>query len=154
MQITKKSSSESETESVGEYIGSRLRGGEVIELRSDIGGGKTVFTRGLVRGAGSSDNVNSPTFTITKEYLVPDNDKLKRIVHADMYRLQDPGVMSYELADVHDAQSVLVVEWADIVENVLPPERMIVEIETLADGTRKLLLQTPGRMDYLVQEFA
>ena len=57
-----------QTELIAVAIGKRLRGGEMIELVSDLGGGKTTFTRGLARGAGSSDVVSSPTFTISKVY--------------------------------------------------------------------------------------
>lgn len=148
------SQAESETEAIGELVGARLRGGEVIELQSDIGGGKTVFTRGLARGAGSVDVVSSPTFTITKEYTVPNHQPLQRIVHADMYRLQDPGVMRHELADAVDAHSALVVEWADIVQDVLPDERLVVQITQQSDGSRLVSLTAPHSLEYLLKGIA
>lgn len=60
--------SASATETLGEAMGKRLRGSEVIELVSDLGGGKTTFVRGLARGLGSTDKVSSPTFTISQVY--------------------------------------------------------------------------------------
>jgi tRNA threonylcarbamoyladenosine biosynthesis protein TsaE len=57
-----------QTENIAHLIGARLRGGEVIELVSDLGGGKTTFTRGLADGAGSKDIVASPTFIVSKVY--------------------------------------------------------------------------------------
>jgi tRNA threonylcarbamoyladenosine biosynthesis protein TsaE len=91
-----KTSGPDETVAFGERIGARLRGGEVIDLSSDLGGGKTTMMRGIARGAGSKDHVASPTFTISKEY---DAGKL-RIIHFDFYRLTEPGSMAMELADV------------------------------------------------------
>ena len=143
--------SEAETEQIGEQIGVRLRGGEVIELRSDVGGGKTVLTRGLVRGAGSQDAVASPTFTITKEYRIDKPSGLSRIIHADMYRLADPGVMRHELADAVDEHSALVVEWADIVQDVLPDERVIIEITRGADDGRIIKISAPETLSYLLK---
>jgi len=71
------------TEQLAEAIGRRLTGGEVIELVSDLGGGKTTFVRGLARGLGSADVVSSPTFTVSKVYKA---DKLE-LHHFDFYRL-------------------------------------------------------------------
>ncbi|MCA9330653.1 tRNA (adenosine(37)-N6)-threonylcarbamoyltransferase complex ATPase subunit type 1 TsaE [Candidatus Saccharibacteria bacterium] len=150
MKITHISQNEKDTEEIGERVGANLRGGEVVELRSDVGGGKTVFTRGLAHGAGSKASVSSPTFTITKEYTVDGSDRLDRVVHADMYRLQDPGVMRYELADAVGPRSVLVVEWADIVEDVLPAERLIVEITAQPNGDRQLSLTASDDLAYLL----
>lgn len=107
-----------------------LKGGEVIELRSDLGGGKTTFARGLVRGAGSKDNVASPTFTLNRQY----NAKSFKISHFDFYRLDDPGILSDQLAESLDNGDVVVVEWADIVKDVLPDERLSIEIKQAADS--------------------
>jgi len=85
-----------DTERLGELLGRRLRGGEVLELRSDLGGGKTTFVRGLVRGAGCHDRVSSPTFTLSRVYKSKDFE----IHHFDFYRLQDPGLVANELAEV------------------------------------------------------
>lgn len=62
------STSSEDTERLGERLGSKLKGGEVIELVSDLGGGKTTFVRGLARGMGSTDHVSSPTFKISNVY--------------------------------------------------------------------------------------
>ncbi|MBX4191001.1 tRNA (adenosine(37)-N6)-threonylcarbamoyltransferase complex ATPase subunit type 1 TsaE, partial [Candidatus Saccharibacteria bacterium] len=80
------STSSAETESIGSLIGASLKGGEVIELRSDLGGGKTTFVRGLAAGAGSKANVTSPTFTLSRLYPA----KNFSIHHFDFYRLNDP----------------------------------------------------------------
>jgi len=118
----------------------------VIELRSDLGGGKTTLVRGIARGAGSSDNVASPSFTISREYQA---DKLA-IHHYDFYRLGEAGLMSQELADVlSDPQAVVIVEWAGVVDDVLPEERAVIQITTTGDESRQLEITLPQAYDYL-----
>src|SRR3989337_1220075 len=85
-----------ETEQLGEQIGKLLRGGELIELASDLGGGKTTMTHGLARGIGSSDPVASPTFTISREYT---GGRL-HIYHYDLYRLHEFGVVGETRSEV------------------------------------------------------
>lgn len=83
------STSSDATEKLGEQVGKRLKGGEVIELISDLGGGKTTFIRGLARGMGSTDHVSSPTFTISKFYSVkpkPQTTHLDAALGADAER--------------------------------------------------------------------
>src|SRR6185312_5854101 len=77
------------TSDVAMKIGRKLQGGEVIELISDLGGGKTTFVRGLAKGMGSQDTVRSPSFTLSNEYR---SGKLT-LYHFDFYRLEDPGIM-------------------------------------------------------------
>lgn len=119
----------------------------MIELSSDLGGGKTTFTRGLARGIGSKDHVSSPTFTISKVYQ---GDKLT-IHHFDFYRLSEAGLITHELADVlGDPNIVIVVEWANIVEHVLPEKRLSIHIKTTSDDERKLTYNYPNQLEYLV----
>jgi tRNA threonylcarbamoyladenosine biosynthesis protein TsaE len=134
------------TEELARSIGARLRGGEVIELVSDLGGGKTSFVRGLAAGAGSEDSVGSPSFTISREYHA---DKLV-IHHYDFYRLNEAGIMANELQEIlDDPQAVVVVEWADVVENVLPGERVRIRIATTGENSREFSIQLPDRYAYL-----
>jgi tRNA threonylcarbamoyladenosine biosynthesis protein TsaE len=137
-----------ETESLGYAIGSLLRGGEVLELVSDVGGGKTTFTRGLARGIGSADRVASPTFTISKVYEGPS----LRIVHFDFYRLHEAGLMAHELEEIErDAQTVTVVEWGDIVADVLPKQRLVIRIHytETGDDARRFTFELPKSLQYL-----
>lgn len=142
------SESSEATEEIGRKIGKLLKGGEIIELISDLGGGKTTFVRGLATGAGSKDKVSSPTFTLSKEY---DTNKFK-IIHYDFYRLQDPGLMHYEIAEVlSDPSSVLVVEWADIINDVLPEERMKIRITAQGESVRQLDIAVTKHNKYLLE---
>jgi tRNA threonylcarbamoyladenosine biosynthesis protein TsaE len=130
-------------------MGKRLRGGEVIELVSDVGGGKTTFVRGLARGFGSQDVVGSPSFTLSREY----NSGELTMYHFDFYRLSDPGIVANELAEVvGDSQAVVVVEWADIVENVLPPEHITITIKSTGESSREFTFSYPQRLAYAVPE--
>ncbi len=116
-----------ETERLGELLGQSLRSPEVIELRSDLGGGKTTFVRGLARGLGSKDIVASPTFTLSKIYRGRDG---QQIHHFDFYRLSEPGVVADQLAEsLNDPKVITVVEWSDIVKDVLPENRLTIELK-------------------------
>jgi tRNA threonylcarbamoyladenosine biosynthesis protein TsaE len=136
------------TEALAEKIGKRLKGGEAIELVSDLGGGKTTFVRGLARGAGSDDKVASPTFTISKVYKA---DKFE-IHHFDFYRLPDPGIVADELAElVHDPKVVIVVEWGDSVQHVLPEDRLTVRLAQTPEGARTLDMSVSESLGYLLE---
>jgi tRNA threonylcarbamoyladenosine biosynthesis protein TsaE len=142
------STSAEQTEQLAEALGSKLRGGEVLELVSDLGGGKTTFTRGLVRGTGSTDKVASPTFTLSREYETPKFT----IAHFDFYRLGEAGIVGDELAEViSDREYVTVVEWGDIVHDVLPEDRLTVRIKLNADESRTLSFEYPEKLTYLLE---
>lgn len=130
-------------------MGGRLRGGEVLVLASDLGGGKTTFVRGLARGMGSGDHVASPTFTISREYHA---EKLT-LYHFDFYRLSEPGVVAAELEEfVHDPNAVVAIEWGDIVTDVLPEERIFINISRTGETSRLLEISAPASLIYLFQE--
>lgn len=129
-------------------IGQQLRGGEVIELLSDLGGGKTTFTKGLVAGLGSTENVSSPTFTISKEYTA---GRLP-VYHFDFYRLQEAGIVAEELVEIIGEQDgITIVEWAGIVEGVLPELRVKIEFLATGETTRTLKVLVPEELGYLLK---
>lgn len=138
-----------DTESIGLFIGKAVRGGEVIELVSDLGGGKTTFVRGLARGMGSPDKVASPTFTISHEYKT---DHLT-LYHFDFYRLNEAGIVADELGEVvGDPAGVVVIEWGEIVEDVLPDERLTVRLQATSETDRELSLLYPEQLAYLIPQ--
>jgi len=84
---------EAEMKLLGAKLGRLLRGGEIIELIGDVGAGKTTLTKGIAAGLGIDEDVQSPSFTISRVYDTP----LKlRLAHYDFYRLHDPGIMAGE----------------------------------------------------------
>jgi len=119
-----------QTEQLGVAIGGLLKGGEVIELVSDLGGGKTTLTKGFAKGIGSTDLVSSPTFTISNVYK---GTKLT-LHHYDFYRLGEMGLMSEELAEtLEDPEVVSVIEWAEEAHDMLPTGRLIrIEVSLVA----------------------
>lgn len=142
-------SSATETENLGKLLGQRLRGGEVVELVSDLGGGKTTFTRGLVAGLKATDSVASPTFTISREYT---SGRL-RVHHFDFYRLPEAGIIADELAEIiGDAGAVVVVEWANVVESVLPNKRITISFTTTGEETRTIHIDVPNSLQYAVED--
>jgi tRNA threonylcarbamoyl adenosine modification protein YjeE len=115
-----------------------LKHHEVIELRSDLGGGKTTFVRGLMRGLGSKDRVSSPTFKLNNIYQA---DHIE-VHHFDFYRLDEPGVLSEQLQEsLQNSRVITVVEWSDIVKDVLPSERLTIEFKPVADNPDERLIE-------------
>ena len=99
----------------------------VIELVGDVGTGKTTFTRGLAAGLGVLAPVTSPSFTISKSYAFTSPAGTPCILtHYDFYRLNDPGIMADDLLEKYLPQNIVVVEWADQVQSILPDERTII----------------------------
>ena len=131
-----------ETEALGEALGRRLRGGEIIAYYGDLGAGKTAFTRGLARGLDISSRVTSPTYTIVNEYL---GGRLP-LFHFDMYRLSsaddlfDIGWEDYLLRG-----GVCAVEWSENVQEALE-SALTVRIEKRSDETREITIE--GNTDY------
>jgi tRNA threonylcarbamoyladenosine biosynthesis protein TsaE len=143
-------SSPDETKAVAARLGKLLRGGEVIELSSDLGGGKTTFVQGLAAGLGSKETVTSPTFTISRIYKLP----ALELHHYDLYRLGEAGIVGSELTeDLEDNQVITVIEWAGIVDSKLPPDRVRISFQTTGDTTRDLKFDSGGHIsDRLVKE--
>lgn len=128
-------------------MGKKLRGGEVIELVSDLGGGKTTFVRGLAAGMGSKDRVSSPSFTLNNQYRA---GRLT-LYHFDFHRIDDPGIMREELGEIlADPDSIVVIEWADIVKAILPPDRLTITIISSGENERQLSFNYPDELNYLV----
>lgn len=133
----------------GEKLGAQLRGGEVFELIGDVGAGKTTFTRGLAKGLGVSEQVQSPTFTISREYDGRDNLTL---VHYDFYRLNEAGIMAEELAEtVANRQNVTVIEWSGVASDSLPRERVVLRILPVAEDENAREVQISGEGEFATE---
>ena len=126
----------------GAKLGGLLHGGETLELVGDIGAGKTTLTKGLARGLQIDDEVQSPTFTISRNYDAADG---LRLAHYDFYRLPDAGIMKMELDEaIHDSHTITVIEWSDVVNNVLPTDVLQIVIQVQPDDSRQLTLKSSG----------
>jgi tRNA threonylcarbamoyladenosine biosynthesis protein TsaE len=104
--------------------------------------------RGLAKGLGSLDAVSSPSFTVAQQYRAQD----LTLHHFDFYRLQEAGIMQHELAEViNDPSGVVVVEWGNVAEGVLPAKRIKVHIKTTGETTRQFQLICPEPLKYLLE---
>lgn len=118
--------SEKETRAFGEKLGLEAAPGSIYTLTGDLGTGKTVLTQGFASGLGITEPVNSPTFTIVQEYhsgRIP-------LYHLDVYRIGDIEEMEevgYE--DYFYGRGVCLIEWADLIEELLPEHRFRIVIE-------------------------
>jgi len=129
---------EQETKDLATKIGSFLKGGEVFELVGDVGAGKTTFVKGLAKGLQIEDDIQSPSYTISRLY---DARSGLQLVHYDFYRLTEPGIMANEVAEmIHDENTITVIEWADIVEGILPASRYTLRFESPSENVRSINL--------------
>jgi tRNA threonylcarbamoyladenosine biosynthesis protein TsaE len=143
-------SSTKDMDDFGIKLGAILVDGIVIELIGDVGAGKTTLAKGIAMGMGVEDNVQSPSFTISQVYEGHDN---LRLAHYDFYRLKDAGIMKDELSEVvNDPKTVTLIEWSEIVQGVLPEDRLTISITPLAETTRELSIQSSGPMSRWVEE--
>ena len=128
----------------GEQLGSLLKGGEVIELVGDVGAGKTTLTKGIAAGFGVPEDIQSPSFTISRSYDAPGG---LRLAHYDFYRLSDAGIMTNELQEtLSDKRTVTIIEWATIVDGVLPHDRLTIQITSPTESSRRLELTGTPRL--------
>ena len=115
-----------ETFEVGRTIGMNAKPGQIYTLTGDLGVGKTVFTQGVAAGLGITEPVNSPTFTIIQEY----EDGRLPFYHFAVYRIGDLEEMEeigYD--DYFFGQGICLIEWAELIEEILPEKRIEVTIE-------------------------
>lgn len=130
-----------ETSKIGEQLGRLLGKGNIVCLSGDLGAGKTAFTQGIAKGMGVKDYVTSPTYTIINEY-----EGGLPLYHFDVYRLNDVEEM-YELGyeEYFFGDGVVVLEWADIVRDIIPVERLWITIlNTKGDNSREIIIEPTG----------
>jgi len=141
------------TDRLGRCLGAALRRGDVVALVGPLGVGKTTLVRSMAAGAGVPDPraVNSPTFVIVNEYLGQVAGEKLRIYHADSYRLRDGRDLEALGFDEMCALGAVLIEWADRVEEILPPDRLTVRIEPVGQTARRFHLQAGGAAERLLK---
>ena len=120
----------------GEKLASYLFPGAILTLEGDLGAGKTTFTKGIGKGLGIQKIINSPTFTIVKIYQgnLP-------LYHFDAYRLEgQDDDLGFE--EIFDSDDVCVVEWANFIEDILPVDRLTIEIKKIDENIREFVFKT------------
>lgn len=136
------SRSAEQTRRVGMRLGTLLQTGDVICLIGDLGSGKTTFVQGLASGWGSLDPVSSPTFVLVNVYRRPEG---QRMYHLDAYRLS--GAEEAEDLDL-DAlleRGPLVIEWAEKIQEILPQDRLWIQLRWVDDDQRDMVISARGQ---------
>ena len=130
--------SEDDTIELAQNIESEKFPNMVICLYGDLGSGKTLFTKAFAKADGIADNITSPTFNIIKEY----EGELK-LFHMDVYRLsdvkQDIGIEEY-----FTKKGITIIEWADLIEDILPKNRLDIKIKIVDEDTRQFVITPHG----------
>ncbi|MFZ5641975.1 MAG: tRNA (adenosine(37)-N6)-threonylcarbamoyltransferase complex ATPase subunit type 1 TsaE [Bacillota bacterium] len=148
MIVALESNSPEETFKIGEMTGKMAGAGDIYCLNGDLGAGKTVFAKGVASGLGVKGRVASPTFTIINEH----QGRLP-FYHMDAYRLGGPE----ELADLgceeyFYGQGVTLVEWAEIISEELPAERLEINITGEGEEPRNIEMKPYGYRYYRMVE--
>ena len=144
--MIRESFSEKDTFDIANALARKAQKGDIIALIGDLGAGKTAFTRGFAAGLGITEPVTSPTFTILQVY---EGGRLP-LYHFDVYRIGDVSEMDeigYE--DCFWGDGVSIMEWADLVEPIIPDTAMIITISSdpsKGSNYRKITISknTPG----------
>ena len=131
------SKSPEETQELGRDIGKILKKGDVVALEGGLGAGKTRLTKGIALGLCVSEEITSPTYTIISEY-----SGSLLLYHMDAYRLKGADdFMNLGAEELLYGNGVCVIEWSNIVEDMLPEHTIRIKIELLDQGDRKIILQ-------------
>lgn len=143
------SRSTEQTRRIGMRLGGLLSAGDVICLQGNLGAGKTTFVQGLAQGWGAIDPVSSPTFVIVNEYRRQTGGL---IYHLDAYRLESiPEAEELDL-DAMLAEGALVIEWPEKLGGLVPPDRLWINLEYMADEQRQMRFHAQGkRYDALLE---
>ena len=134
-----------DTVALGDALAPLLRVHDVLSLTGDLGAGKTTLVRGIAHGLGAQEHVASPTFTLVREYVsgrIP-------VAHVDVYRLDRiQDVVDLALDELEDGRCVLIVEWGDAIDELLPEDllqvQMTVDDPTGEDETRTIAIRRRG----------
>lgn len=142
MRIELRTETADDTRAVGEAFAELLRPRDAVILTGELGAGKTTLVQGVARGLDVRDQVVSPTFTLVREY----RGRLD-IAHVDVYRLDRiQEVVDLGLEELGDGDAVLLVEWGDVVEEILPADHVTIELRTAeGDDVRRIALSPGGQ---------
>ena len=131
---------EEDTMEIAQNIESEKFPNMVICLIGDLGSGKTVFVKAFANSLGIDEHITSPTFNIIKEY----NDGEMPLYHMDVYRLEDARE-DIGIEDYYDKSGITIIEWADMIKERLPEERLEIKFKIIDENTRVLVLTPYGR---------
>ena len=131
-----------DTMELAENIESEKFPGMIICLDGELGSGKTLFVKGFAKSLGIDENITSPTFNIVKEYQTGELP----LYHMDVYRLENDDE-SIGFDDYFKSEGVCIIEWAELIENSLPEERLDIKFKVIDENTR-IIKMTPHGQKY------
>ena len=132
-----------QTREWGKRLGRCLQGGDVVSLIGELGAGKTAFAQGVGEAFGVKGPMTSPTFTLIHEYLGRIKGVEVRLIHMDLYRLQQPEEAEViGMEDAFQEDTVCLIEWPQIVEDYLPNDLLSVEILGSGDQPREIIFRS------------
>ncbi len=136
--MTIKSRSAYETQKLGISLAKKLSGGEIILLHGNLGAGKTTFVQGLAKGLGVKGRVTSPTFILVRKHEIPKESLI--FWHIDLYRMADEEeITGLGLSDLWpDKKNVVVIEWPEKIEKVLPEKRIEIDFRVISETEREI----------------
>ena len=132
---------ERETIQIAQNLESEKFENMIICLQGDLGSGKTIFTKGFAQALGIEENITSPTFNIIKEYL---NGEMP-LYHMDVYRL-DGKIDGTGIEDYFTKGGIVIIEWADMISDYLPEERLDIKFKIVDEETRILTFVPHGQI--------
>ena len=135
------SRSEEDTIALAQNIESEKFPNMIIGLNGELGSGKTVFVKGFASSLGISEVITSPTFNLVKEYPMGELP----LYHMDVYRLEDDKNKS-GLEEYFEKKGITIIEWADLIKESLPEERLDIYIKIIDENTRIIILKPYGKI--------
>ncbi len=140
LNISKLLRNEEETLEFGRMIGKNMEEGILVCLNGDLGAGKTCLTKGIAQGLEIEEDVTSPTFILVEEY-----EGRLPLYHFDVYRIDDPEELYFiGFEEYLGKEAVVIIEWSSRIEEILPIERLDIDISRTGEDEREITLSAVG----------
>ncbi len=115
---------------------------QIICLSGDLGAGKTTFAQGLLDALGAETPYTSPTFVIMRQYEIAQNPRYDTIYHIDPYRIDAPALIDLGWREIcANPRNLIILEWPEIVQEIIPPNTLNIKIASINEQTRKLTIK-------------
>ena len=132
-------SSPNQTQELAERIAKKLKPADVVVLIGELGAGKTFFTSCLAKALGINTRVQSPTFVLVREYEDKSAPLIKKIYHADLYRMTDVAeILDLGILTFADEPALTIVEWPELILDMLPKRTIRITIDVISEFERKI----------------